>query len=570
MMIAPQRAHAVYPVQELGQQLWTTIADYAIQGWQLVEEKMQTITSITNTAANVAQKINMFVLQPLAFILSGNLLKAITAGVINFVVGATNGTGVPQFVQNIQGHLQIVGDSRALAFFVQFGRNINSPFSQAISSSLRTNYLQDTSLAGFWAANRSTLPQFSTDINAYISGDWSKGGVGSWFALTTQQQNNPYLLYQSSQAQLATLVMNATQSRLSELDWGQGFLSWCGPAEEGSYTEDAAGNVTENVGTAPGDACSNTDGTPGTIKTPGTVIKAALDKALGSVQSKLEGMGQLASEVGTILGNIGTVMQTVNFATQLLGGGSSTGGLSGVAYASGSNNRSLLTQYQEAPGYLGVTSASVFQNAANSAEVSKDPETRVSQYELAWNTIKGSATAASSALTNLANFCTAAANEVQTQVERSTEDEPPPQNATTFVSAARAQAVDANGAVAAVVQPVLNQASSALATAQAARTEIARIRAKLNTGDPTVNSNYTADVLSLQNIPPTMLDVAQSQREILTSPLATASPAGSLNVSGGSLVDQMNLVSGNAAGLRSSVCTFVPIAAERRNVSSGD
>src|SRR3989344_8405212 len=110
----------------------------------------------------------------------------ITAGVIAFVIGKANGTGVPQFVVDVQRSLQTVGDSRALAFFDQYGRNSNSPFAASITSSLRNSYLQKTSLAGFWAANMNTLARFSPDVNAYLAGNWSQGGVAAWFALTTQ------------------------------------------------------------------------------------------------------------------------------------------------------------------------------------------------------------------------------------------------------------------------------------------------------------------------------------------------------------------------------------------------
>ena len=281
-----------------------------------IKETLNLISTYTNTAANVAQEINMYVLQPLAFILSGNLLKMITAYVISFVVGETNGTGAPQFVQNLQGHMQMVGDNQASAFFVQFGRNSNSPFASAIASSLRTHYLQNTSSAGFFAANRNTFVNSSPNPNAFLAGDWSQGGTRAWFALTTQTQNNPYTFYAFSQTHLYSLVGGATAARLAELNWGQGFLSWCGGTVESD-------SVTGEVGTAPGDACKKKDGTYGTVKTPGSTIKAALDKALGSTQDKLAGMGQLASEVGNILGDIGTVMSTVQFATHLLGGSDS-------------------------------------------------------------------------------------------------------------------------------------------------------------------------------------------------------------------------------------------------------
>jgi len=56
-------------------------------------------------------------------------------------------------------------------------------------------------------------------------------------------------------------------------------------------------------------------------------------------------------------------------------------------------------------------------------------------------------------------------------------------------------------------------------------------------------------------MPPTMQDIANAEQGTQTFGGATASPTGSLTVSGGSLVDQMNLISANATA-RKSVCTL--------------
>src|SRR3989344_1314273 len=399
-LVVPQRVNAQYPVSVVADFSSTSLLD-------LAKNTLTAVNTFTSAVAQQALVFEKYVLQPLGFIMSGNLLKALTSGVISFVVGTTNGTGAPQFVQNLQGHLQTVGDTQALAFFASFGRNSNSPFAAAITSSLRTNYLQQTSMAGFFAANQNTLARSSPNVNAFLAGDWSQGGIGAWFALTTQNQNNPYTLYQASQNQLASVVAGATDARVTELNWGQGFLSWCSPSE-GDNT--ASNDGTEMEGTTPGDFCTNKDGTPGVIKTPASTIKAMLDKVLGANQDKLVQMGQLASEVGSILGNIGTIMSTVNFATQILGG-SGSDGLFGIGQTSGLNSRSGLMQYQSAPGYFGVTQSNVCQNAATLPSSGSDMSNRVAQYNSSWNAIRAAANAASANVTVLASTCTAAANE---------------------------------------------------------------------------------------------------------------------------------------------------------------
>ena len=52
------------------------------------------------------------------------------------VDGKTNGTGTPQFVQNVRSYTQTVGDVQALAFLSQWGQHSNSPFASSISSSI--------------------------------------------------------------------------------------------------------------------------------------------------------------------------------------------------------------------------------------------------------------------------------------------------------------------------------------------------------------------------------------------------------------------------------------------------
>src|SRR3989344_391892 len=398
-LIAPQPVHAI-PVEVAADFSLTSLLD-------LAKDTITSVSTVTSAAANVAMEINELVLQPLAFIMSGNLLKLITASVIAFIVGKTNGTGAPQFVQNLQGNLQGVGDSKASAFFLQFGRNSNSPFAGSITSSLNNNYLQNTSSAGFFAANQNTMARYSPNPNAFMAGNWSQGGVGAWFALTTQDQNNPYTFAQASERHLAAVVGGAQAARKAELDWGQGFLSWCGP-------NDASAPVSEEEfpvagGINPGDSCYDKDGNLGTIKTPGASIKAAFDNASDSVRQKLVGMGSLSKEVTQILGNVATVMGTVNFATQLLGG-SGQGGLFSISQTSGINSTSRLLQYQSSPGFLGVTQGQVYQNAATLPVSGSDMLSRVADYERSWSTIRAAANAPPASLVELRNFCTSGAS----------------------------------------------------------------------------------------------------------------------------------------------------------------
>lgn len=491
-----------------------------------IKQTLSTALDITNTAANVADKINTWVLMPLAFVMSGQLLKMITASVLGFVAGALNGTGAPQFVQNLQGHLTRVGDTQAYAFFVQFNKNSNSPFSAAITSSLRTNYLQQTSLAGFFAANRSTLPQYAANPNAFLAGNWSQGGVRAWFALTTQDQNNPYILQQNSQNKLRDMVDSAVAAREQMLAWGQGFLSWC---PSGSI------NVAENP-IAQVECIDHEDGLPVDAQTPGTTIKSFLDRTLGSTFGKLESLGQLGPQVNGILGNIAKVMSTIALAQNILGG--SSGGLSGVIQG-GPGGTATYLQYRNEPGFLGVTQQSVAQSAATILADS-DSLTILSEYEKSWNTIRGTAITASSSVATLAARCETAASTNPETLSESGID------VTAYLSASRAQANAARSTLSTVIAPVFTRTGNAAALAAAKRAKIAE--AQSSTDTKTIDA-----ITSLQTMPPTAQELGQAQQDATSLGGAKAIPPGSLNVSGGSLLDQMNLIATNATAL-TSVC----------------
>ena len=506
--VAPQKAHATLPVFDY--------INYIENGFNLAKNTITSIQTTTSAIANTALYVDKYVLEPLAFVLSGELLKSMTAGVIAFVDGQSNGTGSPQFVQDLQGHLQNVGDVQARAFFTQFSQNSNSPFASAIASSLQTNYLQHTSLAGFFAENKNTLDQYSPNPTAFLAGDFSQGGVGAWFALTTQNQNNPYTLYQASQSELSSMVVGATSARLAELNWGKGFLSWCGSLPSGGVS----------VG-VPTDPCTRSDGTPGMIKTPGSVIQATLNTALGTTFGKLVNMGNASAEINSIMGNIATTLDTVDFATQILGG-SNSGGLFGVGGGGG-----LAQQYRDTPGYLGVTQSGVAQSAASLPFSGSDMLNRVAQYQAAWTAINTAATAASASVNDLINYCSASGTSSQ--------------NAT-IIS-------DAQAALANEINPVFTQVAAASSIASAAQAMVQKVQTELTSSASGAGGAYTADIQTLQTMPPTATDVANAQAQAASSGV-TASSTGSvsLSVTGYPLVDQMNLISANAQTLKSS-CT---------------
>ena len=616
-LVASQKVHAQAAVTEVGANLYTNIKTTVESTITAIKSTITAIAAPVAAAAEVAQQINDYVLQPLAFVLSGNLLKLMTAGVISFVIGKANGTGIPQFVVDVQKSFQTVSDVRTLAYFDQYMRSSQSPYTGSIVNALRKEYLNKTSLAGFWAANMDTLARSSPNVNAFLAGNWSQGGVGAWFALTTQIQNNPYTKYQNARDQLGNLIGpgagGATSVRAAQLAQNQGFTSWCGSSDGflGSITttatplaadasaataanaayiaaynaaaadpsdvalqaavvtarnaadaaaatyaaarasSDGAANASP-IGVNPGDPCTNADGTPGTIKTPGSVIVAGLNKVLGGQQDSIVRMGNVGPEINKILGNIATVIKTVDFAVKILGGPGS-GGLFGVDQPSGSDSTSRLMQYQNSPGNLGVTQASVYQGAAALPSSGSDKLGLVMQYESAWNSIRGAANTASASVTALASFCIAQQAVASSTLATSTMAVNLT-NLTNFMSASNAQVSATQTVLTTEIAPVLAQAATASTIIAAARTMVQKVQTELNSNTSGAGGAYAADIQTLQAMPPTMQDVANAQQNAQVFGTSVASPEGSLNVSEGSSVDQMNLIGTNAAALR-SVCT---------------
>ncbi len=183
--------------------------------------------------------------------------------------------------------------------------------------------------------------------------------------------------------------------------------------------------------------------------------------------------------------------------------------------------------------------------------MSTDPATRIEQYEMSWNTIRNSAIGASTSITDLINFCTANANSAETTYQNTDA----PGYVTLFVATARAQATAVSTTIVSTIQPVLARADAAAIVVAKARALMEKVRADLNSGATTTNAHVN-DLQTLQTMPPTTLDASNAQQEAQALGTAVASPAGSLNISGGSVIDQMRLISTNAAELKDSVCTL--------------
>ena len=609
-LVAPQRAHAI-PVA-----VAEDLPTWLNTGISVIRETITSIAAVTSDAALIALKIKAFVLDPLAFVVSGNLLKAITKGTIEFVIGKLNGTGLPQFVADIQRSAQTVSDARSLAFFQQYIRSSQSPYAGSVIAALSKEYLNKSSLLGFWEQNMDTLRRTSPNPYGFLSGVWAPGDTATWFALVTQTQNNPYGMYTTAQSKLGSILgpgVAAVEAKLHDIASGRGFVSWCGPtdgflgsvatlttstaAAANAAAVDQAGDVAykkvydkaiadgdppeeaktlaeiaksnarvtafnkakaENagnsvLGVAPGDPCTNADGTTGTVQTPGSVIAASLNKALGGQQDQVTRMGDVGGQINTILSNIAVVLKTVQFGSQILGGEGSRG-LLGVNQRTSGQDRSALQAYANSSGNLGVTESTVLKNAATLPSSGSDMLDRVSQYETAINTLKTPANTAATSVTSLLAYCV-----TQQQVASSTLQTGNPidlANLATFTDASAAQISATQTAFGTLIAPVITRVNTASTTIVNARALVQKIQTELTSGTAADITASTADLETLRTLPPTLNDLAVAQQDTSVSgaSVVVADPPGSLNVSGGFLIDRLNLISANATALQPS-CT---------------
>jgi hypothetical protein len=451
LLVSARPAHAQYSVVDVTNLVQNTITALATK---LVSD------------SSVSLQIKEYILDPIAWALSNQMIQRIAGSVINFVNGQGNGTGAPQFVQDLNGFLQQVGDNQVLAFLAQFSSNSNSPFSASIVSALRTNYLQQSSLGGFFAANQCTLGNFvsGNDPTAFFS-DWTQGGLPAWFALI-QNNNDPFAQYQNAYSMRNSLVANAGSAQLNQLSWGQGFLSWCADDPNANAQPGQLG-ANPPVQTA----CLKSDGTSGVVQTPGSVILASVNKATGASLDKIISADELDELISQLAGAL---------LDNVLGG--SSGGLFGLSQSSGDNSRSFIDDY--AYGDTGNSAAA----SANAVALADQMLANVAAYQGLWD---GLATAAQNGITRLqsvAASCSAVSGTEQSIID-------------TKLRPALAQAQQASTAAANTKALALKIKAEASATDFASSVQIAQDAQQLSAMRPT-----QGDVILAQNSVDTLVN----------------------------------------------------------------
>ena len=314
-----------------------------------------------------------FVLKPLAMALARAAIQSITMSTVKWINGGFNGS--PAYATNLKKNLRQVADGEAQKFLEELANTsaIHSPFMDDLVTNVGAAYYLYSSRDSLKSQLGFTLDQSSADADAFLKGDFGQGGWNAWFSTFMNPANNPYGAQMIAAQKLEGRISGGIGQRVTELGWGNGFLSWkgkCTKAKPTSVTGSNTAEVPANLSDAEG--CLDHE-----IETPGSVIATKLQKV---TDLPLDQLG-VATSINQVVGALAQQL-----VSKILGGGSS---LRGSSQPSSGGGSSVLTQ------------SSTGSNSAEKTEVSEafqqtltTTKAQVTAYKNNWQTIQTAAQAA--------------------------------------------------------------------------------------------------------------------------------------------------------------------------------
>lgn len=194
--------------------------------------------------------------------------------------------GNPAYMTDPQQYFADSADRGAISYLAGTkvgAKSLNllcSPFQAQVRLALQKHYTQQDSF-------QCTLTDIVGNIEGFYQ-DFDQGGWDAWFSMTQNNANNPYGAYLDAQIELDSRIASAVGLKKTQLDANQGFLSWeeCKPEFVLTQEEVTTGGYGEE-GYKAGDCYDDGSGNNKTTVTPGSTIKAQLDKVLPSGLEKL-------------------------------------------------------------------------------------------------------------------------------------------------------------------------------------------------------------------------------------------------------------------------------------------
>jgi hypothetical protein len=218
--------------------------------------------------------------------------------------------GNPSYVTDTQQFFTDIADGVAGEFIMKDEHLgfLCSPFQANIRLSLAQQYYSPRQF-------QCTITGIKGNLDDFI-GDFSQGGWDTWFEVTQNPMNNPYGAYLEAKMEMDTRIAAAAGKQREELNWNQGFMSWSrcvetnppawidspSQVEVGRVSNPATGgNLSSSNFTATGQTLPSRIPNPkhvpgkavgeciqrGKTETPGSTVKAQLDRVLPSGLEKL-------------------------------------------------------------------------------------------------------------------------------------------------------------------------------------------------------------------------------------------------------------------------------------------
>ena len=305
---------------------------------QILNQIQLGFVNIAATASAAYDKISAFASNNLAIKelqldgIGWAIAKGIVSSMVQSIISWINSgfQGSPAFVTNLEGFLINAADKAVgeyIADLGALGSFICSPFRLDVQISVALQY--DRIRGNGQPAPTCTLSGVLSNLEGFISGDFTQGGWEGWFDITaTPETYTPYGSVLAAQSGARARIINAQGEELKLLDFGDGFLS---------------GEICEVVhgAASPREECF--------ISKPGKIIEEALSFNLDTGRQSLIEADEINEVISALLGQLANTALTG--AAGLLG----LSGGTGHTY-SGFNGGSYINQLQ-AEGTGGINPA---------------------------------------------------------------------------------------------------------------------------------------------------------------------------------------------------------------------
>lgn len=263
------------------------------------------VTGLSNAAANIASLTKETVLDGIGWAIAKQIVSSMIRSLINWVNSGFQGS--PAFVQDLKQHLLSIIDEAAGNFIQSLGgigEFICSPFRLDVQAALSINYAKSRSgMPSGPTEGMCTLSGIQSNIENFLSG--TVESMDQWIQVTSNPQNTPLGAYLEAEARMNVALRNAAGEEVQLLDFNQGFLS---------------NKICEAINGKPSEKGKNCR-----ITTPGQVISAQLNKALGAGQDALIEADEINELVAALLNQlVNTALQGINGLLGLGGNSSYT------------------------------------------------------------------------------------------------------------------------------------------------------------------------------------------------------------------------------------------------------